>query len=154
MSIIQSQSNRQPQWVPLICVAAALSLPLTYHLLRSRDQSPKGVDASGIPPLPLFVAARDQAEKNPNKIAIIDTSKGQSFTYRQLLHDVSNLKERILKLLKLHNKGDLDERRVAFLIPAGYDYVVCQWAVWAAGGVCVPLCKLLPFKQNFSWVHR
>lgn len=144
MSVIQSQSIRQPQWVPLVCVAAALSLPLTYHLLRSREQSPTGVDTSAIPSLPLFVAARSQAEKNPDKVAIIDAAKGRSFTYRQLLDDVSDLKQRILKLLKLQQKGDLDERRVAFLVPAGYDYVVCQWAVWAAGGVCVPLCKLLP----------
>ena len=35
---------------------------------------------------------------------------------------------------------DLREARVAFLAPAGFDYVTTQWAIWRSGGVCVPLC--------------
>jgi malonyl-CoA/methylmalonyl-CoA synthetase len=40
----------------------------------------------------------------------------------------------------LDGAGDLQESRVAFLLPAGFDYVTTQWAVWRAGGVAVPLC--------------
>lgn len=35
---------------------------------------------------------------------------------------------------------DLNEARVAFLAPAGFDYAAVQWAIWRAGGVAVPLC--------------
>ncbi|CAG8470635.1 2921_t:CDS:10 [Paraglomus brasilianum] len=34
--------------------------------------------------------------------------------------------------------------RVAYLYPNGYDYVVAQCAVWAAGGIAVPLCITHP----------
>ena len=39
----------------------------------------------------------------------------------------------------LEADADLSESRVACLIPAGFDYVSVQWAVWRAGGVAVPL---------------
>lgn len=71
---------------------------------------------------------------------MIDATKGESFTYGQLLADTAVLKKTILERLHLRNTGDLEEARIAFLTPNGYDYVVTQWAIWAAGGVCVPLC--------------
>lgn len=92
-----------------------------------------------IPSLPLFAAAEQHA-RNPDKIAVIDTTKQQSFTYVQLLADAAGLRKRILEELSLTTSGDLEDRRIAFLVPNGYDYVVTQWAVWAAGGICVPLC--------------
>jgi acyl-CoA synthetase (AMP-forming)/AMP-acid ligase II len=93
-----------------------------------------------LPSLPLFLEARKHASE-PEKIAVIDKTKGQPFTYRQLLSEVSQLRELLLDAAaKGSSKTDLEEHRIAFLVPAGYDYVVCQWAVWAAGGVCVPLC--------------
>lgn len=147
MSAISTALNRQPSWIPLLCAVAALSLPITIHFLRSRDDN-MNTTALTLPPslpsLPLFLEAQKWASKDPGKIAIIDKSKDLSFTYRQLLNDVSILKRRILAEVKVQ---DLEERRVAFLVPAGYDYVVCQWAVWAAGGVCVPLCRFaLPLR--------
>jgi malonyl-CoA/methylmalonyl-CoA synthetase len=39
---------------------------------------------------------------------------------------------------------DLEETRVAFLVPPGYEYVTVQWGVWRAGGVAVPLCRSYP----------
>lgn len=93
-----------------------------------------------IPSLPLFLEARKHAENTPDKIAVDDASKGQQFTYRQLLADAGTMKNVILEELGLADTGSLEERRIAFLTPNGYDYVVVQWAVWAAGGVCVPLC--------------
>ncbi|KMP06529.1 hypothetical protein DIZ76_014396 [Coccidioides immitis] len=102
------------------------------------------IPPESLPSLPLFLEARKQAWSDCSKVAIIDQSKNESFTYGQLLVDVSCLKQRILDTLSLK---DLDERRIAFLIPSGYDYVVCQWAVWAAGGICVPLCVTHPVKE-------
>jgi len=99
-----------------------------------------------IPSLPIFVAAEQHA-RNPEKIAVIDTTKQQSFTFVQLLADAAGLRKRILEELGLASSGDLEERRIAFLVPNGYDYVVAQWAIWAAGGVCVPLCTL---KQHWN----
>lgn len=40
----------------------------------------------------------------------------------------------------LGDVDDLQEARVAFLAPAGFDYAAVQWAIWRAGGVAVPLC--------------
>ncbi|KAJ5813200.1 AMP-dependent synthetase/ligase [Penicillium robsamsonii] len=97
-----------------------------------------------IPSLPLFVAAEQHAQ-NPEKIAVVDTTKQQSFTFVQLLADAAALRKRIIEQLGL--TGDLEERRIAFLVPNGYDYVATQWAVWAAGGVCVPLCTSHPVKE-------
>ena len=39
----------------------------------------------------------------------------------------------------LDGSTDLQQRRVACLVPPGVDYVVSQWAVWRAGGIFVPL---------------
>ncbi|KAL4925133.1 acyl-CoA synthetase [Aspergillus undulatus] len=100
-----------------------------------------------LPSLPLFLEAKKHALANPDKIAIIDTTKGQQFTFAQLLSDAAALKKRILEELSLTSTGDLEERRVAFLVPNGYDYVVTQWAVWAAGGICVPLCTSHPVRE-------
>lgn len=108
-------------------------------LLRGRGSSnPPGI--TSLPSLPLFVEAKKHATTDSKKVAVIDRTKGESFTYRQLLSDVSEKKKWLLEHLSL---ADLDQRRIAFLIPNGYDYVVMQWAVWAAGGVCVPLCMCL-----------
>lgn len=129
-------------FTPLLIAVAAVAMTapvVTTVLLRSRGAS-KPLEITSIPSLPLFVEAKKHATTNSKKVAVIDRTKGESFTYRQLLSDVSQKKRWLLEHLSL---GDLDERRIAFLIPNGYDYVVMQWAVWAAGGVCVPLC--MPF---------
>lgn len=84
------------------------------------------------------------AQNTPDKVAVVDATKGQEFTYGQLLADAAALKKVILEELGLTEIGNLEERRIAFLTPNGYDYVVTQWAVWAAGGVTVPLCMFTP----------
>ncbi|OKL59382.1 hypothetical protein UA08_05205 [Talaromyces atroroseus] len=116
--------------VPIVAAAA----------MRGRELP----ELASIPSLPLFVAARSHAKNDDAKVAVIDRTKGQSFTYRQLLSDVSAKKKWLLEHLSL---TDLDQRRIAFLVPNGYDYVVMQWAVWAAGGICVPLCTTHPVKE-------
>lgn len=100
---------------------------------------------ASIPSLPLFLEAKKHATVHPNKVAVVDRTKGQSFTYRQLLTDVSATKKWLVEELRT---DDLNEKRIAFLVPNGYDYVVVQWAVWAAGGVCVPLCTFLVLPKD------
>ncbi len=39
----------------------------------------------------------------------------------------------------LDGSTDLGEQRVAFLIPASFEYAAVQWGVWRAGGIAVPL---------------
>ena len=39
----------------------------------------------------------------------------------------------------LDGADDLEEARIAFFIPAGFEYVAVQWGVWRAGGIAVPL---------------
>jgi len=39
----------------------------------------------------------------------------------------------------LGEADDLEEARIAFFIPAGFEYVAVQWGVWRAGGIVVPL---------------
>lgn len=160
MSLVSPSRDCQHNWALItLWTAAALSIPyFTFQFIRNRWQqsgnsktdsnnntnennSNNNDKSTSIPSLPLLLAARNHAQKDAGKLAIIDIAKGQSFTYAQLLADVSCLKMQILGSLKLELAGDLEERRIAFLTPAGYDYVVCQWAVWATGGVCVPLCR-------------
>ncbi|KAF7169623.1 hypothetical protein CNMCM5623_002245 [Aspergillus felis] len=109
---------------------------------RSESQELSPLDS--IPSLPLFLEAQKVSQHNAGKVAVIDAAKGEQFTYTQLLLDTTALKKIILEELQL---ADLEERRIAFLVPNGYDYVVIQWAIWAAGGVCVPLCTTHPVKE-------
>lgn len=39
----------------------------------------------------------------------------------------------------LDGRADLNEDRVAFLVPPGFDYVAVQWGIWRAGGLAVHL---------------
>lgn len=107
-----------------------------------------------IPSLPLFLEAKKHAENTPDKAAVVDISKGQEFTFRQLLADAVALKRVVLEQLGLADTGSLEERRIAFLTPNGYDYVAIQWAVWAAGGVCVPLCMCLVLAREVNCQTR
>ncbi|MFN6462304.1 MAG: acyl-CoA synthetase [Nostoc sp. DedVER02] len=83
--------------------------------------------------LPLIIRAEEHSEK----IAIVTTDG--SFTYRDLLHTSSQIATTLLQ-----NREDLQEERVAFLIPPGFEYVATQWGIWRAGGIAVPLCVSHP----------
>ncbi|QSJ14324.1 acyl-CoA synthetase [Nostoc sp. UHCC 0702] len=74
-----------------------------------------------------------RAEEHNEKIAIVTTDK--AFSYRDLLHTSSEIATSLLE-----NTEDLQEQRVAFLIPPGFEYVATQWGIWRAGGIAVPLC--------------
>ncbi|MDZ7969885.1 MAG: acyl-CoA synthetase [Nostoc sp. DedSLP03] len=79
--------------------------------------------------LPLIIHAEEYNEKT----AIVTTDG--AFTYRDLLHTSSQIATSLLQ-----NIEDLQEQRVAFLIPPGFEYVATQWGIWRAGGIAVPLC--------------
>ncbi|MCS6812807.1 MAG: acyl-CoA synthetase [Cyanobacteria bacterium] len=83
--------------------------------------------------LPLVARAYDYSQRT----AIV-TTDGQ-FTY----YDLLRVSEQIATNL-LNGSNDLQERRVAFLVPAGFDYVATQWGIWRAGGIAVPLCVSHP----------
>lgn len=58
----------------------------------------------------------------------------RTFTYSDLLKGSEHLASFLLR-----GSPDLQEKRIAFLAPAGFDYVAVQWGVWRSGGIAVPL---------------
>lgn len=108
-----------------------------------------------LPSLPLFLEARSHGLAEPLKAAIIDKTKSEEFTYSDLLSDVATFKTKLQHVLKTQASSKLDtyqeEPRIAFLVPAGYDYVVAQWAIWAIGAVCVPLCMSIILFGGWEW---
>jgi len=75
----------------------------------------------------------NRAEQHQDRTAII-ASEG-TFSYRQLLAASAKIASSLLD-----GKKALCEKRVAFLIPPGFQYVATQWGIWRAGGIAVPLC--------------
>ncbi len=78
-----------------------------------------------------------QAQKHHERTAIVATEG--AFTYRDLLHVSGQIATHLL-----NSADDLQEQRVAFLIPSGFQYVATQWGIWRAGGIAVPLCQAHP----------
>jgi malonyl-CoA/methylmalonyl-CoA synthetase len=74
-----------------------------------------------------------QAKKYHQKTALV-TNNG-SYTYQELL-----LKSQAIASTLLDKVSDLQEQRVALMIPAGFDYVATLWGIWQAGAIAVPLC--------------
>ena len=68
----------------------------------------------------------------PDKVALIEGD--HAFTYAQV-------ESRIVQFASglLAGRPDLEEARIAFLIPAGVDYVTALHGVWRAGGIAIPL---------------
>ncbi|MGL5081497.1 MAG: acyl-CoA synthetase [Microcoleaceae cyanobacterium] len=90
--------------------------------------------------LPLIIRA--QAHNERTAIA----SPEGVFTYRELLRVSGQIATHLLR-----DAEDLQEQRVAFLIPPGFQYVAVQWGIWRAGGVAVPLCISHP-KPELDYV--
>ncbi|QIR36050.1 AMP-binding protein [Tolypothrix sp. PCC 7910] len=90
--------------------------------------------------LPLITLAQEHNEK----IAIVTTDG--AFTYRDLLQTSSQIAANLLQ-----DAEDLQDERVAFLIPPGFEYVATQWGIWRAGGIAVPLCISHP-KPELEYV--
>lgn len=84
-----------------------------------------------------MIQLMQNAARFGNSVAIV--SEGQSHTYNNLLSS-----SEALAMILLDHQPDLAQARVAFMISPGYNYVKTQWAVWRAGGICVPLCITYP----------
>jgi malonyl-CoA/methylmalonyl-CoA synthetase len=65
-------------------------------------------------------------------IALVDGDRQHSY------HDVNLRVDRFAAGL-LAGKDDLNEERIAFLIPASLDYVTALHGIWRAGGIAIPL---------------
>ncbi len=74
----------------------------------------------------------EQAFKHKDRKAVTDSSG--SYLYHYLLQASGSVAAHILD-----GVDDLHEERVAFMIRPSMYFVVCQWAIWRAGGVAVPL---------------
>ena len=79
----------------------------------------------------------EQAKKHLTNDAIIHD--GVIYKYEQLVASA----EKFSGIL-LNHTPDLNQARVAFMVPPGFDYVKTLWAIWIAGGVAVPLCITHP----------
>lgn len=78
------------------------------------------------------------ALKFPQKTAVID--KNGVFTYGDLL----DRSQEVASCL-LGSSEDINQARVAFMIPPSMEYLAVQWGIWRAGGIAVPLCTTYPF---------
>lgn len=67
-----------------------------------------------------------------SKLALIDQQVHCS--YEQLSEQIETMASALLA-----GRSDLQEERIAFMMPASIDYVVTLFAVWRAGGIAVPL---------------
>lgn len=81
-------------------------------------------------PSELTLVARARAHGNRTAIR----SGGVEHRYADLLRHSEALSAALLA-----DAPDLDEARIAFLAPAGFEYIAMQWAIWRAGGIAVPL---------------
>ncbi len=66
------------------------------------------------------------------RIALVDNTESHSYG------EVNARIDRFATGL-LGGRGDLEEERIAFFLPASLDYVTCMHGVWRAGGIAVPL---------------
>ncbi|NBV24701.1 MAG: long-chain fatty acid--CoA ligase [Proteobacteria bacterium] len=82
-----------------------------------------------MPELPLLARACSHRDR-----VAFRTAK-QAHTYQNLLDHSARLASVLLGAT-----DDLQETRVALLVPAGPAYVAAQWAIWRAGGIKVPIC--------------
>jgi len=80
----------------------------------------------------LTIPLIQRAKNNETQIAIV--SREGTFTYGDLLHSSAQIAAQLL-----HSTATLQEQRVAFLIPSGFEYVAVQWGIWRSGGIAVPL---------------
>jgi malonyl-CoA/methylmalonyl-CoA synthetase len=67
-----------------------------------------------------------------HKIALIDGSSEYSYS------DVDIVADKFASGL-LASNTDLHEERIAFIIPASFDYVTTLQGIWRAGGIAIPL---------------
>jgi malonyl-CoA/methylmalonyl-CoA synthetase len=74
----------------------------------------------------------ERAEGRGERPAVF--SKGHRYTYGDLVSASARVAAALLE-----GAEDLQEARIASLIPARFEYAAAQWGVWRAGGIAVPL---------------
>jgi malonyl-CoA/methylmalonyl-CoA synthetase len=74
----------------------------------------------------------ERATCHGSSVAIV--SEGKSYTYEELLVSSANVAAGLLG-----GQQDLGMARIGFLVPPGFTYAACQWGIWRAGGIAVPL---------------
>ncbi|MEY4761775.1 MAG: hypothetical protein RLZZ200_1631 [Pseudomonadota bacterium] len=84
-----------------------------------------------------------QARLHGDTVALAGTST--ELTYAQLLQQSEAAAAHLLA-----GRADLAGARVALLLPPHVEFVIAQWAVWRAGGVCVPLSL---HATSAEWEH-
>lgn len=77
----------------------------------------------------------DRAGEHASRIAVV--SAGTPYSYSDLIRDSEAVARTLLA--GTPSPPDLREQRIAFLIPASFEYVAVQWGIWRAGGIAVPL---------------
>jgi len=88
--------------------------------------------------LPLITRARAHG----GRIAVYDDSP---HSYAELLSGSARIAAGLLR-----GRLDLQEARIAFIVPPGFEHVVVQWGIWRAGGIAVPLA---PFHPSAEWEY-
>jgi len=78
-----------------------------------------------------------RAQEYGDRLALVDAAGEHS--YRQLVDASARIAAGLLA-----GAADLEEARVAFLVPPGFDYVAVLWGIWRAGGIAVPLALSHP----------
>ncbi|NUQ43390.1 MAG: AMP-binding protein [Calditrichaceae bacterium] len=86
--------------------------------------------------LPIIKRAQAQQQRP----ALIDAQS--EYSYAQLLGAAQ-----LIAASLLGDRRDLQEARIAFMVPPGFDYVAAQWGIWLAGGIAVPLCISHPLPE-------
>ena len=75
----------------------------------------------------------------------LDAPEGR-YGYARLVAAADAVAERLLG-----GRSDLEEARVAFLVPPGFRWTALQWGIWRAGGIAVPLALSQPAREH-AWV--
>jgi len=84
-----------------------------------------------------MISLFQKAHQFSSRIALV--SNGKSFTYKEL-----DTQSNFVAAHLLNGKKDLEEARIAFIVPPSFEYTAVQWGIWKAGGIAVPLCVLHP----------
>ncbi len=90
--------------------------------------------------LPLIRRAQDHQDRTA--IVSSDGRFSRVFTYGDLLQVSGQLATHLLQ-----DTNDLQQQRVAYMIPSGFQHVAVQWGIWRSGGVAVPLCIVYPVPE-------
>ncbi|MCA9138457.1 MAG: acyl-CoA synthetase [Planctomycetales bacterium] len=77
-----------------------------------------------------------RAIEHGDRIAL--STDREQYTYNEVVDRSSQIAAAILDSAPTPS-DDLAESRVAYLVPAGFDYVATQWGIWRAGGIALPL---------------